>query len=284
MNVIVAESAGFCWGVRRAVEKVRSVAATATATVYTDGPLIHNRQMIEQLHREGIAATDDLSEARGGTLVIRAHGVPPERRRELDALARELVDATCPDVARIQGLIRVHARKGHDIVIFGDKGHAEVTGLLGYAEGRGHVVGEPADVAGLPAALDRVCLVSQSTQLPRSYAAIAAALRARFPDATVLDTICESTKRRQQDLEDLAQRVDALVIVGGGHSANTLRLVELARSLLPTVHIETADDIRASDFDGCTTLGVSAGASTPAFVIDEVRSRLEALGSGVDAS
>lgn len=283
MNVIVAGSAGFCWGVQRAVEKVRAVAGATSATVYTDGPLIHNRQMIDQLRREGVAAIDTPSQARGGTLVIRAHGVPPERRRELAAVAGNLVDATCPDVARIQGLIRLHARKGYDIVIFGDEGHAEVAGLLGYAEGRGHVVGDRAGVARLPA-LDRVCLVSQSTQLPRSYAELAEALRARFPQALVLDTICESTKRRQQDLEELAGQVDALVVVGGGHSANTLRLVALAQSLRPTFHIEVADDVHPADFAGFATVGVTAGASTPAFIIDGVRSRLEGLGSETCAS
>jgi 4-hydroxy-3-methylbut-2-enyl diphosphate reductase len=277
VNVIVAGSAGFCWGVRRAVEKVRAVASTASSTVYTDGPLIHNRQMIDQLRREGISATDSPADALGGTLVIRAHGIPPDRRRELAAVARELIDATCPDVARIQGLIRSHARKGFDLVIYGDEGHAEVTGLLGYAEGRGHVVGTDADVDRLPE-LKKVCLVSQSTQLPRSYTAVAERTRARFPGAVVLDTICESTKRRQQDLEELATRVEALVVVGGGHSANTLRLVDLARSLRPTFHIETAADLCDADFKGYSTVGVTAGASTPEFVIAEVRARLEGIG------
>lgn len=275
MKVIVAESAGFCWGVRRAVEKARGVLANGKGPVFTDGPLIHNRQMIEQLRQEGILAIATPAQAQGGTLLIRAHGIPPERRAVL-AAAATLIDATCPDVARIQGLIRRHARGGFTILIYGDRGHAEVIGLLGFAEGRGTVLADADDVDGLPD-LDRVCLVSQSTQVPCDYERVAARVQARFRTTVVLDTICESTKKRQTDLTILATQVDALVVVGGRDSANTMRLVELARALKPTFHIETADDLEPGDFQHVRTVGVTAGASTPAFVISEVRAKLESM-------
>lgn len=275
MKVILAQSAGFCWGVRRAVDKARQLARDARP-VFTDGPLIHNRQMMDQLKAEGVRETDNPASLPDGILVVRAHGIPPDRRASLDKLPMTLEDATCPDVARIQKRIRDHARKGYSVVIFGDPGHAEVTGLLGYAEGRGLVVSHPADVAALPP-MHPVCLVSQSTQLPVSYEEVARAIRKRFPDAVVLDTICKSTRNRQRELMDMAERVDALVVVGGAHSANTLRLVELARSLKPTFHIETCDQLSPAKLRGFKTVGLTAGASTPAFIIDEVRNALEKM-------
>lgn len=276
MNVVVARSAGFCWGVRRAVEKARETAVRTGKTVFTDGPLIHNEQMIAELRAESIVEAGSPGDAAGAVVMIRAHGVPPERRSRLRAVAGQLEDATCPDVARIQGLIRRHARKGYDIVIFGDPGHAEVLGLLGFAEGRGHVVSDADDVASLPA-LQRVCLVSQSTQFPGDYAAVASAVVARFADATVLDTICASTRNRQRELLDMGAAVEAFVIVGSTHSANTQQLVRLARAIRPTFHIQTAEQIPTDALRTFQTVGLTAGASTPAFVIEEVRRALEAL-------
>jgi (E)-4-hydroxy-3-methyl-but-2-enyl pyrophosphate reductase len=273
MEVLTAHSAGFCRGVQRAVQRARELAA-AGAPVYSDGPLIHNRQMMAELRRDGVIEAGDPSQLGGGTLIIRAHGIPPDRRHWLQSLPVCLADATCPDVARIQAQIRKHARQGSDIVIYGDDGHAEVVGLLGYAEGRGHVIGGPTDVAALPV-LRHVCLVAQSTQFPAAYAEVAAAVRERFPDAVVLDTICASTCSRQRELEELARCCDAIVIVGGMHSANTLRLVALARGLRPTVHIETADELQPGDFRGVKCVCLTSGASTPPFILDAARQRLE---------
>jgi (E)-4-hydroxy-3-methyl-but-2-enyl pyrophosphate reductase len=275
MHVIVAESAGFCRGVKRAVEKARAVAAQG-GPVYTDGPLIHNRQMMEELRRGGIVESSDPQGLSSGRLLIRAHGIPPSRRQTLERLPLEVIDATCPDVARIQGLIRQHARRGYHVVVFGDPQHPEVVGLLGYAEGRGRVVETEADVALLPS-LSPVCLVAQSTQSPDAYAGIAQAVRRRFTDVTVLDTICDSTKRRQNDLLVMAPQVDAFVIVGGAHSANTIRLTELARKLHPTFHVETAADLDAKALCAFKSIGVTAGASTPAFLIEQVRRALAEL-------
>ena len=219
---------------------------------------------------------EDPASIREGVLLVRAHGIPPQRKALLDTLSVTVEDATCPDVAKIQRLIHEHARQGFHIVIFGDPGHAEVAGLLGYAEGRGIVVNSPEEVSTLPVT-EPVCLVSQSTQLPLSYSRIADAVRARFPKAVVLDTICKSTRNRQQELIAMANQVEAFVVVGGNHSANTLRLVELARSLKPTFHIETSDELPAKTLRKFTTVGLTAGASTPAFILDAVKKALEEI-------
>jgi (E)-4-hydroxy-3-methyl-but-2-enyl pyrophosphate reductase len=277
MKVFLAETAGFCWGVQRAVEKARQLASGDQVPVYTDGPLIHNEEMMQALHRDGILETDTPERIGSHTLIIRAHGIPPSRRAELRSLPVRLVDATCPDVARIQGTIRKHARRGYAIVIFGDKGHAEVTGLLGHAEGHGYVVESIQDVGTLPA-IENVCLVSQSTQFPFAFERIAKAIRKRFPRALVIDTICKSTRSRQSEVLRLAKRVEAFVVVGGAHSANTLRLVDLATSLHPTYHIQHSDQIDDEWFQGLQCVGLTAGASTPHFIIEAVRKRIENIG------
>ena len=287
MKVVVAPSAGFCRGVRNAVTRARECAKN-TRHVHTDGPLIHNKQMMASLAQEGVAETD-APEAlpSNSTLVIRAHGISPERRAFLRSLPLELVDATCPDVARIQSQIRLHARQGAAVLIYGDHGHAEVVGLLGFAEGRGRVVSSVEEVETLCCSgvaqrrlasrsdAATICLVAQSTQFPFAYAEVAEAVKQRFPNVVVLDTICDATKNRQREVEQLAAECDALVIVGGHHSANTLRLVELARTFKPTFHIETAAELRREDFSAFRCVGLTAGASTPDFLLDETRNMLE---------
>ena len=276
MKIILAKSAGFCWGVTRAIKKAREL-SSANSSVYTDGPLIHNEQMISQLDSEQITATNDPSSIEESPLLIRAHGIPPERRTMLNNLHITIADATCPDVAKIQGLIRKHVRQGYTIIIYGDEGHAEVVGLEGYAEENSFIVATPEDVNSIPLTDKPVCLVSQSTQLPLSYDEIINAVNARFKDAVILDTICESTKNRQQELLDIAEDVDAIVVVGGLHSANTVRLLELAATVKPTFHIQTADQLKRDDFKEFKSVGLTAGASTPDFIIEKVLERLNSF-------
>lgn len=275
MKVIVARNAGFCRGVRRAVKIARHV-ASEEGSVRTDGPLIHNQEMMRQLEQEGVHETDSPHDMESGTLLIRAHGIPPIRRREFRGLPVRLVDATCPDVAQIQAHIKKYSKQGYAIIIFGDHGHAEVLGLQGYATNGCHVVSEAADVDELPA-MPKVCLVSQSTQFPAAFEEVAQRVRTRFHDAVVLATICDSTRERQSEVVEIAERADVVVVVGGRHSANTCRLVEMARALKPTVHVQTADELQPVDFEGFVTAGLTAGASTPGFMIDEVRRRLESF-------
>lgn len=260
----------------RAVDTATRVAKDHPGPVYTDGPLVHNEELMSDLRARGIQETNAPATLSDGSLIIRAHGIPPSRRDELEHVPLQIVDATCPDVARIQGLIRKHVRAHYHILIFGDPGHPEITGFLGYAEGTGHMITTVSDIDALPD-LDRVCLISQSTQLPRSYQVVADAVRVRFPDAVVLDTICEATRERQEDVEHLAQKADMIVVVGGSTSANTHRLAELAATLKPTILVHNATQLKPTDFRNASVVGLTAGASTPAFVIESVRQALEAL-------
>ncbi len=278
MNVIVAKSAGFCWGVRRAVETARKTAESSGKTVFTDGPLIHNSHMMAHLENSGVQECSHPSSlSSGSTLIIRAHGIAPERRTMLDALPVHLVDATCPDVAKIQRVIRENTEKGKTILVLGDPGHAEVVGLLGYVGSSGRVVTSPQDVEKLPEDFKHVCLVSQSTQSEKTFAETAEAVLRKYPDATIVNTICNATRNRQEELEILANRCEAFVVVGSPASANTQRLAQMASKLRPTIVVDSAEELSQDDFAGFTNIAITAGASTPDFILEKVTERLKSF-------
>lgn len=289
MKVIRAKSAGFCWGVERAIQVAREEACGGERRVYTDGPLIHNKQMMDALSREDIRevgdyqSKQDLSlpeeEGKDSVVVVRAHGISPQRRKYLKELGLPFRDGTCPDVGIIAGKVKLHAQKGYDIVIFGDREHPEVIGLLGYADGRGHVIANEADLESLPAFGGGVAMVSQSTMFTHEFQNLSAILSQRYPDMLVFDTICGATKERQSDLVSLVEQgAEAIVVIGGKHSANTKKLAKLAAANeRPTFHVETAEDLDAESFSSFALVGVTAGASTPEFIIRSVCERLESF-------
>ena len=289
MKVIRAKSAGFCWGVKRAIDIARDIATVGKRPVLTDGPLIHNSQMMEQLEAEGVnevgdyqsQSTLEIPEAtkKDAVMVVRAHGISPERRQYLKNLGMDFKDATCPDVGIIAGKIRMHARKGYSTVIFGDPNHPEVIGLMGYTEGKGHVVQTLEDIDALPSLGEQCCMVSQSTMFTHEFAKLSNRLKEHYPHVLIFDTICGATKERQGDVLILKEAgAQAIVVIGGKHSANTVKLAALARLQgLPTYHIETWGELDLSLFTGLESVGVTAGASTPDFLIDEVCAALEKL-------
>lgn len=289
MEVIRAQSAGFCWGVERAIDIAREYAVNGKRPVFTDGPLIHNRQMMERLEADGIHEVGDYqsttdveiaeTDKKDAVMVVRAHGISPERRKYLKNLGLDFRDATCPDVGIIAGKVRLHAKKGYHTVIFGDPKHPEVMGLMGYAEGKGNVVKSCEDIDALGNLGDKVCFVSQSTMFTDEFQSLAEHLRKTYPDALVFDTICGATKERQSDVLILSQAgAEAIIVIGGRHSANTLKLAALVeKQSLPAFHIETVAELDLSTIGKYKKVGVTAGASTPKFLIDEVCERLESL-------
>ena len=289
MEVIKAKSAGFCWGVERAIHIARKVARTGKKTVFTDGPLIHNKQMMSRLESEGICEVGDYqskakleideTDKKSAVMLVRAHGISPQRRKYLRNLGMDFRDATCPDVGIIAGKIRMHAKKGYITVIFGDPKHPEAIGLMGYTEGKGHFVKSKEDVEKLPLLGDKVCLVSQSTMFTFEFEEVAASLKKKYPSLLVFDTICGATKDRQGDIRKIVGNgAEAIVVIGGHHSANTVKLATLARKQnLPTYHIETAAEIDPKEMKQYKKVGVTAGASSPDFIIDEVCRKLEAI-------
>ena len=289
MKVIRAKSAGFCWGVERAIQVAREESQGGNRTVYTDGPLIHNRQMMDALGKDDIQEVGDYqskqeinvkeSEEKESVVVVRAHGISPQRRDYLKGLGLPFRDGTCPDVGIIAGKVKSHAEKGYQVVIFGDPEHPEVIGLVGYANGNAHVVNKEDDISNLPNLGEKVAMVSQSTMFTHEFKYLTGLLAEKYPEMLIFDTICGATKERQSDLVDLVKEgADAIVVIGGKHSANTRKLAKLASSHdRPTFHIETAEDLLPADFEEFTVVGVTAGASTPEFIIRKVCERLEEI-------
>jgi (E)-4-hydroxy-3-methyl-but-2-enyl pyrophosphate reductase len=283
VKVRLARTAGFCMGVRRAMELALGAAHEAERPIYTYGPLIHNPQVLELLEDKGIQALKELPQPaslKGGTIIVRAHGIPPQDKRRLkEAGFGKLVDGTCPRVVRVQAIIRRAAREGSQVVIVGDAAHAEVVGLLGHAGDNGHVVSKAEEVANLPN-MKRVVVVAQTTQNENTFKQVVQALNERFGQVEVHDTICEATHRRQQEVLRLAQETDGVVVVGGKASGNTKRLAEVAAQVgKPVFLVETQSEL---DREGIAKLGrvaVTAGASTPNWVIKRLLRELASIRS-----
>jgi 4-hydroxy-3-methylbut-2-enyl diphosphate reductase len=280
MKFILAESAGFCFGVRRALDLVLAESAARHGKITTYGPLVHNPQVIELLTLRDIGCVDNLAELREGMAVIRTHGVPPPAIDELRARGLELLDATCPKVRAVQIAVEQRAAAGRTIVIYGEREHPEIIGLVGAARGRPcHVVWSEAefDALALPPETP-VTLVAQTTANRAAFEQLIAHAQARHTDFEVRRTICNATERRQEEIRELATRVQAMVVVGGRNSGNTRRLAAISQSLgLPTWHIEVAEELDGIDFSPYAKVGVTAGASTPSWIIDRVMTRLREL-------
>jgi (E)-4-hydroxy-3-methyl-but-2-enyl pyrophosphate reductase len=278
MEIKIAKTAGFCTGVQRAMNILLDTARLGKPPIYTFGPLIHNPQVIALLERRGIVALSKPDSVPIGTLVIRAHGIPPQTRKLLKAKGFKLCDATCPHVAQVQSIVKSHSRKGYHIIIIGDKGHAEVVGILGFAEERWTVVSCLPEVDALPKSMGQICVVAQTTQNREDFHRITKKIVARFPGAKIFNTICSSTYKRQEEALDIARNVDAMVIVGGKNSANTVRLANIIRTLpKPTFHIEVPDELLAREIEKFDRIGVTAGASTPNWIIDGVVEKLDSI-------
>lgn len=270
-------------GVRRAVEIAEKCLETyKDHPVYSFGPLIHNRSALAALEDKGLKlleSVDALSADNAPVVIIRAHGIPPETRRALEEKGCIIQDATCPRVLANQKKAASYAAKGFTVIIAGDKNHGEVTGLAGCvrtAAATCLLVDSPSDAVSLDVTKCGVntVLISQTTISPAEYAEIADVLKRRIPHLEVLDTVCPATQERQAALDELCARTEGVLVIGGKNSANTQRLFTSAKQKCAhAAHIEKADDIPA-EFFSLNTIGITAGASTPDFVIDAVEARL----------
>ena len=275
MKVVLAETAGFCIGVKRALELVLKAINEKQTKIYTYGPLIHNPQVLELLRERGISILEPGEDVPPGLVVIRAHGIPPQERHLLEMGGGQIIDATCPRVAKVQAIIRRWAVKGCATLIVGDADHPEVRGLLGYTEGRGYVVSTSQDVANLPE-LSELIVVAQTTQSKCQFEARVQEITGRFPQVQIYNTICDATASRQAEVQELAQQAEALVVVGGRNSGNTQRLVEISQGTgIPTYHVETEQELDLVEMSRYQAVAVTAGASTPHWLIGNVVNTLK---------
>jgi (E)-4-hydroxy-3-methyl-but-2-enyl pyrophosphate reductase len=279
MEVLLAEEFGFCFGVERAVEMVEDAVEEGVRPIRSLGPLIHNAQEMERLGGLGVSTIDSPEEAGGDTIaVIRAHGVTPKVQRELEQRAAKVIDATCPFVTRVQHLAERAARQGRDVVVAGNPDHPEMIGVVGYAPDNTYVVRDADEVASLPM-LRKPIVVSQTTIKLRTFLDVAEAVRSKADsEPEVINTICSATRDRQDAARALAGQVDAFYVIGGRHSSNSVKLLAVCqeqceRSFL----IETPAEIKPEDLAGVKRVGVTAGASTPNWLIDQVVQRLHEI-------
>ena len=264
-------------GVRRAVEIVLDTAHQQDAPIRTFGPLIHNPQVLNILEEKGITTEHSVPLSGTGSILIRAHGVPPNIKASLASAGFNVIDATCPRVIKVQTIIRKHAQKGYASIIVGDKDHPEVVGLLGYAEDSGYVADNLQALKALPE-FEKAIIVAQTTQNVRLFDDVRKWASARHPHYKVFDTICDSTERRQAEVLRLTQLVDAIIVVGGHNSGNTQRLSEIARQAgKPVYHIETETELDLEALSSAECVGITAGASTPNWIIKRIYRKLEAL-------
>lgn len=264
-------------GVRRAMEMVMAESNKKEGPLFTFGPLIHNKQVLDLLEAKGVKATDDTTGLTTGRILIRAHGIPPDGREMLRNSGLKVIDATCPKVTRVQAIIRHQSNKDRPAIIVGDKDHAEVIGLMGYSKEPAHLIEKKADVANLPP-LENPFVVAQTTQDAEDFKEIVSALQARFPDIQVFDTICDATHERQEEVRTFKERVEGVVVVGGHHSANTQRLVKISEGAhIPTFHVETEKELPREALSQMKVIGLAAGASTPHWLIKNVMQEIEAI-------
>ncbi len=290
MQIIRGEKAGFCMGVALALKKLDKAVATYGSAINTTDPvsvaqqvctmgaIIHNPQVLEEYAAQGVGILKSPEEAEGRVVLIRAHGIPVGEEEYLRACATKVLDATCPRVKKAQLAIRSATAKGESLLLYGEEKHPEVAGLVSYAQGPVRVFSEKEDLADFHHTGPLV-LAAQTTQSLLRFEEICVFLRQRMGESLhVLHTICPATEERQAETLAIARNVDAMVVVGGRESGNTRRLAELAASCgVPAYLLETEKELKAEKFCGFTRIGLTAGASTPKRVIDNVENTLSRL-------
>lgn len=268
MEVILADYLGFCYGVKRAIGIARDN-ASPDGKACTLGPIIHNPQMVERLRSEGVGTVNALSEMDEGTVIIRSHGVGPLLYDEAERRGLTLIDATCPHVKKAQLSAKSLVDEGYQVVIIGEKEHPEVKSIFEWSYGKAVIVETTDEARALPS-YARLGIVCQTTFSSEKFRQIVMELLEKSRQLKIERTICTATDQRQAAAIDLAQRVDMMLVIGGKNSANTTRLAQLCATKCKTYHIETAQELQDEWFDKIEKIGITAGASTPDWIIKEV--------------
>ena len=266
MEVILAEYLGFCYGVKRALKIAKKHADGKSCTL---GPIIHNPQMVERLKSEGVGVIEDLDKMNEGTIIIRSHGVGPATYEKIKSKGLNLVDATCTHVKRAQRSARELAEEGYRVVIIGERNHPEVKSIFEWTNGKAVIIETETDAENF-APCPKLGIVSQTTIAGEHFKNIVLRLLDKSKDVRIMRTICMATEQRQKAAIELAANVDVMIVVGGRNSANTTKLAKLCESKCKTYHIETAEEIQPEWFNQCKKVGITAGASTPDWIIREV--------------
>lgn len=275
MEVILAKSAGFCFGVKRAVEKVYEQIDTGKK-IYTYGPIIHNEEVVSDLEKRGVkvvASKEELEALKDGTVVIRSHGVPKQIYELMEEKGIECIDATCPFVKRIHDIVEKESDNDKKIIIIGNSGHPEVEGIMGWAKTDAQVIESVQEAENFQGDISKpLCIVSQTTFNYNKFQELVEIFQKRGYNVNVVNTICNATEERQTQARDIAARVDAMIVIGGRHSSNTRKLYEICcEKCEATYFIQTLEDLHLELPKTATLVGITAGASTPNNIIEEVQ-------------
>ena len=284
MEVIRAKTAGFCFGVKRAVDTVyeQLEKTSESTTIYTYGPIIHNEEVVKDMKQKGVivlqseAELDALTE---GTVIIRSHGVEKAIYDKLNAKGIKIVDATCPFVKKIHNIVQKESTNGNYIIIVGNPQHPEVEGIRGWAGIKAVVVQTKEDIDKLIIPEnEKACVVSQTTFNYNKFKELVEIILKKSYDVSVLNTICNATKERQTEAQRIAEEVDAMIVIGDKHSSNTQKLFEICKNACKdTYYIQTLDDLDMNQLGSVETVGITAGASTPNNIIEEVQNNVRII-------
>ena len=282
MKVIKAKTAGFCFGVKRAVDTVYEQVDTCSGPIYTYGPIIHNEEVVKDMESKGVVVLrteEELDDISGGTVIIRSHGVEKRIYDKLEAKGIRIVDATCPFVKKIHNIVQKESAAGKYILIIGSPDHPEVIGIRGWAGEHAAVVQNTDDIENIDFSKNRnICVVSQTTFNYNKFKDLVEIIKKKSYDIIVLNTICNATKERQTEAESIAESVDAMIVIGDKHSSNTQKLFEIChKACNNTYYIQTLDDLNLNQLGSVETVGITAGASTPNNIIEEVQNNVRII-------
>ena len=277
MEVRLAKSAGFCFGVKKAMEKVYEQIENAEGKkIYTYGPIIHNEEVVKELAAKGVEVIESLEELESrekGVLIIRSHGVAKAVSDKMEEAGFRIVDATCPFVKRIHNIVMKESAEGKQIVIVGNPGHPEVEGIKGWCDNKAVIIETTAEAQAFKAdENEEICIVSQTTFNYNKFKDIVEIFEKRGYDINVVNTICNATQERQTEAREIAAEADAMIVIGGTHSSNSKKLYEICKGECDNTHfIQTLDDLHLELPKSVRLVGITAGASTPNNIIEEVQ-------------
>ena len=277
MEVRLAKTAGFCFGVKRAVETVyRQIEKHQDKQIYTYGPIIHNEEVIKDMEKRGVVVLrteEELMNVKDGIVIVRSHGIPKDICDKMDERGIDYVDATCPFVKKIHNIVMSESAKGYHIIIIGNPVHPEVEGIKGWAGNDVEVVASLEEAERLSFEEGRkVCVVAQTTYNYNKFQDIVEIIKKKGYNINVLNTICNATKERQEEAVHIAEGVDAMIVIGDKHSSNTQKLFEISKKACDnTYYIQTLGDLDLNQLRSVETVGITAGASTPNNIIEEVQ-------------
>lgn len=278
MEIYLADYSGFCYGVENAIKIAKNV-IDREKNVYSLGPLIHNEQVIDSLKSKGLSIIQDINDINDSKLIVRSHGVPLEVYDNAKKHNLEIIDTTCPFVRKIQNKVKEYHKLGYKIIIIGNSSHPEVIGINGWCENKAFIINNKEDINTLPE-IDKMCVVSQTTSTIDKFEEIITEIKGKYLNSQIeiFNTICNATRLRQDACFKLSKSVDAMIVIGGFHSSNTQKLVHISKTNCDkTYHIETFMDLNIKELKNIHKIGITAGASTPDFIIEEVINNLKAI-------